>query len=180
MEVDLPKKLIPASDRTPCTLRDDDIKTERTFGRRSMLSMVAGVAGAGLATGVPVRGSVLAHGATGYSDNDSGKRADEAGNGRGTGLTDNDAGQFQDPVGNGTGQGQSGLNDSDSGNNADPAGQGRGNKPRNGGGLTDNDVGQFQDPIGGGTGPMQSGLNDSDDASSAGGADQGGYGRTGN
>ncbi len=63
---------------------------------------------------------------SGLTNNDTGARADPAGNGRGrrrSGLTDNDTGARADPAGNG--RGRRSCSDSDSGGSADPIGCGR-------------------------------------------------------
>ncbi|MCB1388935.1 MAG: hypothetical protein KDK12_07315, partial [Rhodobacteraceae bacterium] len=109
------------------TLSEDEIRTGRALGRRSVLLGAA----AGVAT---LANAKVACAQSGITDSDTGGSADPAGNGRGSGggsrsgLTDSDSGASADPAGNGRGGGgssRSGLTDSDSGASADPAGNGR-------------------------------------------------------
>ncbi|MGF1627380.1 MAG: hypothetical protein ACFCVH_21070 [Alphaproteobacteria bacterium] len=153
-------------------LRDEDIKTESAFGRRTLLSLIAGATGAGVASCVPAgntgRGLLTPQPTTTY-----------------TGLTDSDTGQFQDQPGYGR-HGSStptytGLTDSDAGQYEDQAGYGRyGSSTPAYTGLTDNDTGQYQDQPGygryGSSTSTYTGLTDSDSGPYQ---DSPGYGRRG-
>lgn len=154
-----------SKDASSHTLTDNDIKTERSIGRRSLFALVAGAAGAGLAACVQVNPARTGGGTVSNPAGGGGTRVQQSG------LTDNDP---QDQPGNGSGPRYSGLNDSDSGNSAagsDNAGYGRtGPQPT---GFSDNDP---VDSPGYGQGRAYSGRSDSDGPGSAGGEDQPGYG----
>lgn len=122
-----------SKDASSHTLTDNDIKTERSIGRRSMFALVAGAAGAGLAACVqvnpartgptaPTPTTPAVNPGSGINDNDFGNNSDVAGRGIGgaTGHTDNDAG---DIAGNGIGPGIPQTNLSDSDTQASPGGQ---------------------------------------------------------
>lgn len=153
----------------PAGLKDDEIKTERSLGRRSLLTLVAGAVGAGVASCVPV-------GPGGFTTTNPGY----------TGLTDNDTGQFQDQpnygrFGGGGGPTYTGLTDNDSGAYQDQEGYGRFGGGGGGAiytGFNDNDTGAYADAAGygRGTGSSYTGLNDSDTGPYA---DAAGYGRRG-
>ncbi|MGD1888777.1 MAG: hypothetical protein ACFB01_17000 [Cohaesibacteraceae bacterium] len=95
-------------------LRDDQIVTKRSVGRRAFLGiMTAGSVGA-----------VLTPTSAVASDTDNGTWTDSGScpRGYGTGFTDSDVGNGADPVG----WGYSGVTDRDNGNISDAGGHGRG------------------------------------------------------
>ena len=138
------------------TLKDDEIVSRPSVGRRSLLAAL-GVGTATLAAGVRPASAQI-------TDSDGGPCADPGGRGRGrTGVTDSDGGAFADPGGNGR---FTGRTDSDGGSCADPVGQGRGTRSGGGGGRasgpTDSDGGRYADPGGQGRGGVRTGRTDSD------------------
>ena len=133
-------------DKQKKTLKDDEIVSGPSVGRRSVLAAL-GAGTATLAAGVRPASAQI-------TDSDGGACADPGGRGRGrTGVTDSDGGAFADPVGNGR---FTGWTDSDFGSCSDPAGQGRGTRASGGGGggggrasgPTDSDGGAYADPVG--------------------------------
>ena len=150
-------------DKQKKTLKDDEIVSGPSVGRRSVLAAL-GAGTATLAAGVRPASAQI-------TDSDGGACADPGGRGRGrTGVTDSDGGAFADPVGNGR---FTGWTDSDFGSCSDPAGQGRGTRASGGGGgggggggrasgPTDSDGGAYADPVGQGRGGVRTGRTDSD------------------
>jgi hypothetical protein len=142
MRVSESKKTPPAQGSR--TIKEEDIKTEASVGRRSALGLMgtAAVAGAaGVATGLQSRQALAA------TDGDSGATADPPNGGRG--------------LARGT---ASNLTDSDP-DNADPPNNGRGGPDNRRTGLTDADAGASADPPNNGRGPLrnrQTGVTDQD------------------
>lgn len=149
--------------KTPATLTDTDITTQRKVGRRSLLGMAGGAVLGAVALATGARPGM----AQGYTDADQGQYSDGPGRGRGpaprnsTGLTDGDQGNNADRPGfgrgapRGGGGGGSGVSDNDQGPNADGPGRGRGPQPRQSTGVSDSDQGPNQDRPGFGRGPRR-------------------------
>jgi hypothetical protein len=158
----------------PRTLTDNDISSQRSMSRRSLLGALGVGLGAAAATVVGAGSGAAQQGCT---DNDFGARQDAPGAGvrcgpyggrpSQSGCTDNDSGARQDPPGAGVSCGphggrppQSGCSDNDSGASEDPVGAGRGCRAPGGPGgghggpgfrpkaCTDSDGGPNQDPPG--------------------------------
>jgi len=129
------------SDKPKKTIEEDDISTERTFGRRSTIATIgATVVGAAAVTALGA--AATPESAKAQTDSDGGRNADAAGHGR-TGVTDSDGGSNADRAGHGRGRRRSGCTDSDGGRHADAAGNGRCNPN-----CSDPDGGRWADPAG--------------------------------